>query len=62
MRGKAAYVLGAVTLAAALALITWLSRPRAPLAPTLPEIGPGARPVSGSARIGPRRDASTPAH
>ena len=60
MRGKTAYLLGAVALAAALALVTWLARPRGALAPTLPEIGPGARPVSGSARIGPRRDAATP--
>lgn len=39
------------------AVITWCAIPARPLDPTLPEIGPGAKRVSGTANIGAPTDA-----
>jgi hypothetical protein len=43
MAARPPYVAIFVILAALIGLITWLSIPGRPMAPTLPEIGPGAR-------------------
>jgi hypothetical protein len=48
---RSTLLIGLAALVAA-GLIVWLSMPGRPLQPTLPEIGPGARPIGGRAGLG----------